>query len=368
MTHDFHPPQGLKLSERDAGLRAWLIQSLAEDPAILPGGEPVHTRLELQPLSGDAGFRRYFRLFAAGRATGLLVVDAPPASENTRVFAGLARFLAARGVRTPRLLAVDEVRGFLIVEDLGDGLLQSALTLDSAPMLYGQALMTLLRLQQLTPPDDLVEAYDQPMLRRELQLFIDWFVTALLGYSLSGDEKAHLEQQFSLIEQSALEQPQVLVHRDYHSRNLLLCADGDLGVIDFQGAVVGPCTYDLVSLLRDCYLRWPQEQVKRWSQGYANLAFDAGLIPPVTSEVLQRWFDWMGLQRHLKVLGIFARLWLRDQRPQYLGDLTRVLAYVLEVTAQYEELRWLDGWLAERLLPLVRAQDWFRPADLAEID
>jgi aminoglycoside/choline kinase family phosphotransferase len=367
MTLDFHlSPE--PSSPRDRDLHLWMQQSLAEQSQLLPRkADSQNTRLELRPLSGDAGFRRYFRLYADDAASGLLLVDAPPETEDTPLFVGLARFLAAEAVRVPHIHVVDEQRGFLLVEDLGDGLLQFSLNQDSAPMLYGQALMDLLHWQQLPLPDHLVVDYDQPMLRRELELFIDWFVADLLGYALSDEERSQLQQVFALLEKSATEQPRVLVHRDFHSRNLLLCAEGNLGIIDFQGAVMGPCTYDLASLLRDCYLTWPQDQVRRWALGYANLAYDAGLIPPVTEENWLRWFDWMGLQRHLKVLGIFSRLWLRDGRPQYLGDLSRVLAYVLNVAKDYPQLNWLNTWLNREILPLARARDWFNSDHLAEI-
>jgi aminoglycoside/choline kinase family phosphotransferase len=221
-----------------------------------------------------------------------------------------------------------------------------------------------LTLQQC--PDDLqlIPRYDQALLRRELTIFSEWFVEQLLEYSLNIAEQALLERTFIQLEKSALEQPQVLVHRDYHSRNLLVCESGAVGVIDFQGALWGPCTYDAVSLLRDCYLRWPEEDVQRWALSFGNMAMDAGLLPAVDTTTYLRWFDWMGLQRHIKVLGIFARLHLRDSKPHYLGDLSRVLGYVLDVAAGYQELAEFTDWFRRKILPLAAQQPWYVAADL----
>ncbi len=360
MSHDLPSATQGSARARDAALHDWVARWIEES-----GQSGVDW--QLQSLGGDAGFRRYFRLLVQGEQTGLLVVDAPPATEDTPRFVAVANFLRVSGLRTPRLEAVDAESGFLLIEDLGDQLFQTLLDADTAPLLYGQALMTLLRLQQIPLPTGLVEDYDQPQLRCELRLFEEWFVTALLGYSLDDHERRLLARVYGLLESSALAQPRVLVHRDYHARNLLCCADGDLGVIDFQGALLGPCTYDPVSLLKDCYVRWPSAQVRCWSLSYANLAFAAGIIPQVDESTWLGWFDWMGLQRHLKVLGIFARLWLRDGRPHYLGDLSRVLGYVLEVTARYPDFAEFDSWLRTRLMPQVKTRDWYRAADL-ELD
>jgi aminoglycoside/choline kinase family phosphotransferase len=318
----------------------------------------------LRALSGDAGFRRYYRAEGAGIPHALLAVDAPPATEDSAQFVALANYLRSHGVRAPAILAVDIAQGFLLVEDFGDNLLQKSLQPDTATALYGEALITLLTLQQC--PDDLqlIPRYDQALLRRELTLFSEWFVEQLLEHPLSVNEHALLERTFIQLERSALEQPQVLVHRDYHSRNLLVCESGALGVIDFQGALWGPCTYDVVSLLRDCYLRWPEEDVRRWALSYGNMAMDAGLLPVVDAATYLRWFDWMGLQRHIKVLGIFARLHLRDNKPHYLGDLSRVLGYVLDVSAGYQELAEFTDWFCTQILPLAAQQSWYVAADL----
>ena len=310
----------------------------------------------LTPLGGDAGFRRYFRYPGGER---LLAVDAPPSSEDTRQFVALAEHLRASGLASPRIIAADAEQGFLLVEDFGDQLLYSALTPANADALYGQAMAELRRLQTCPDQPGLVPRYDRALLRRELELFGDWFVQQLLGYSLSSGEQQMLDQLFTLLEDSALAQPQVLVHRDYHSRNLILCNDGHLGIIDFQGALWGAITYDLVSLLKDCYKRWPAPQVNHWAQAYLHSLQAKGQLAGISHRQFMQWFDWMGLQRHIKVLGIFARLHLRDGKPGYLQDLPLVLRYTLETAGQYPQLASFCGWLQQRLLPLAEQQPWY---------
>lgn len=359
MTGAMTPMALQEAEQRKQALTRWARQQLHTRWPQVEWGQDC-----LQALSGDAGFRRYYRVESAGITCALLAVDAPPATEDSAQFVALANYLRSHGVRAPAILAVDIAQGFLLVEDFGDILLQKSLQPDAATALYGEALITLLTLQQC--PDDLqlIPRYDQALLRRELTIFSEWFVEQLLEYSLNIAEQALLERTFIQLEKSALEQPQVLVHRDYHSRNLLVCESGAVGVIDFQGALWGPCTYDAVSLLRDCYLRWPEEDVQRWALSFGNMAMDAGLLPAVDTTTYLRWFDWMGLQRHIKVLGIFARLHLRDSKPHYLGDLSRVLGYVLDVAAGYQELAEFTDWFRRKILPLAAQQSWYVAADL----
>jgi len=340
-------------STRSEQLKHWLDSQLPLTASARPGPP-----LTLTPLSGDAGFRRYYRL---NTQPSLLAVDAPPEQEDTRRFADLAQLFREGRVATPKLLAVDTRKGFMLQEDFGDQLLLGALQEqpDSAPVFYGEALMQLLALQQ-TPAHPLLPQYDRSRLRRELALFPEWFCERLLNCALDIGETEQLYHWFSLLEESALEQPQLAVHRDYHSRNLIVRRDRSLGVIDFQDAVWGPITYDAVSLLRDCYIRWPQEQVRQWALGYGNLAAGLGLMSGIRESQFLRWFDWMGLQRHLKVLGIFARLALRDGKDRYLRDLPLVLGYTLEVMGQYPELADFRDWFAQRLMPLVQDQPWYR--------
>jgi len=342
-----------RVSERTLELKHWLERQLPQTPVGLPDAP-----LTLTPLSGDAGFRRYYRL---NTQPTLLAVDAPPERENTQRFSALARLFSQSLVATPSLLAVDAQIGFMLQEDFGDRLLLGELEAqpDSAPVLYGEALMQLLALQQ-TPAHRLLPAYDSGRLGRELALFPEWFCGRLLGCELDAREAEQLEHWFQKLVDSALEQPRVAVHRDYHSRNLVLRPDQSLGVIDFQDAVWGPITYDAVSLLKDCYIRWPESQVRQWALGYGNLAAGLGLMSGVSENQFLRWFDWMGLQRHLKVLGIFARLALRDGKPRYLQDLPLVLRYSLEVLHRYPELVGLGDWFERRLLPLAETQPWYR--------
>ena len=337
----------------------WIDQQLDLRDWCYRPGQILHS------LSGDAGFRRYFRVDAT---PPLLAVYAPPATEDSATFIALARFLREQGVHAPEVVAADLEQGFLLVEDFGDQLLLGLLNSESADLLYGEAMMSLLRLQQapvmaytLSNRDrKSLPVYDRQRLRSEMELLRDWFIPQLLGYSLTDVENAMVERVFVVLEEAALAQPQVLVHRDYHSRNIVV-RDGEApGIIDFQDAVVGPVTYDLVSLLRDCYIRWSPEQVRQWALAYGNMAVEVGVLPAVEQQQFLRWFDLMGVQRHLKVLGIFARLWLRDGKSGYLKDLPLVMRYVLEVADTYPELSEFRGWFIDTLLPLAEQQPWYR--------
>ncbi len=323
--------------------------------------------LTMESLNGDAGFRRYSRIASAPK---LLAVYAPLETEDSHAFVAIARYLRDQGVHTPDVIAVDFERGFLLIEDFGDVLYSRTLACerDKASELYGEAMMTLLRLQQCpvtTIPSAQADgmytlgSYDQPRLRDEMALLHQWFIPQLLGYDMSQEELAIVEGMYTQLEGAALQQPQVWVHRDFHSRNLIHRDGQSPGVIDFQDAVRGPITYDLVSLLRDCYIRWPRAQVEQWALAYGDMAVEAGLMAPVTQAGFLRWFDWMGLQRHLKVLGIFARLWLRDGKAGYLKDLPLVIRYTLEVADEYPEFADFTYWFRERLLPLCEQQPWY---------
>lgn len=332
------------LTLNDFGLRPGVP---AERPARAP---------DWQPLAGDAGFRRYFRLASE---PPLLAVYSPPTTEPNALFLKLAAHLRQHGVLAPAVAAVDLDRGFLLIEDLGPTLLREVLDNDSVEGLYAEAMNCLLHLQQCPTQPLELPAYDRSRLRQEMNLFIEWFVPRLLGHTLDEGELTMLGTWFRRLEDSALEQPQVLVHRDYHSRNLVYRNGSPPGVIDFQDAVSGPITYDLVSLLRDCYVRWPEASVRRWALCYADIATQTGILPPVSEERFLRWFDWMGLQRHIKVLGIFARLSLRDGKHGYLGDLPLVVHYTLDVARRYDEGDEFVAWFERVLMPLVRQQSWW---------
>lgn len=333
--------------EREQALSLWVARELARAPEAI----------KLTPIASDAGFRRYFRFESPSQ---WLAVDAPPQTEDTQQFVQLAHYLSNHKVSTPKILAADEATGFLLVEDFGDELLHRQLTPTSVAACYQQTFSTLLSLNACPDEPALIPRYDRALLRRELEIFSEWFVGNLLGYSLNAAEQTLLDQLFVDLENNALEQPQTLVHRDFHSRNLLLRADNTLGVIDFQGALWGGCAYDLVSLLRDCYIRWPADQVKVWALDYRQAAIDARLLDAnISEQTWLRWFDGMGLQRHIKVLGIFARLNLRDNKPHYLKDLPLVIRYTLEVAQCYPDFKAFADWFTERLLPLAEQQSWY---------
>lgn len=315
-----------------------------------------NSEIILTPIASDAGFRRYFRFASPSQ---WLAVDAPPQTEDSRQFVALACYLSRQGVGTPRILAADEAQGLLLVEDFGDELLHRQLNPSTAEQLYSMAFSTLVTLQACPDQDTLIPRYDKALLHRELLLFNEWFCAALVGHSLAPDESAMLAKVFRNLEDCALQQPQTLVHRDFHSRNLLLRDNTDLGVIDFQGALWGPCTYDLASLLRDCYVRFPESQVVQWALQYRAQAIAAGVLQPVAEAEFLRWFDWIGLQRHIKVLGIFARLHLRDGKHHYLADLPLVIRYTLEVAEKYPEFQAFADWFKLSLMPLIEQQPWY---------
>ncbi|MCB1706597.1 MAG: phosphotransferase [Halioglobus sp.] len=335
-------------------LLPWALSALEVAVADAPPG--------LSVVAGDASPRRYFRLELPGGS--YVVVDAPPATEKNEAFVRVARLLAGAGVKVPAVLAVDFERGYLLLEDLGDQLLLPLLNAGSVDDLYSRAFAVLAQMAAVETTGAALGDYDLALLSEELGRFQAWFVQALLGYSPDAAEQAQLDRLVAKLVDSALQQPRVLVHRDFHSRNLMVVAGGELAVIDFQDAVIGPITYDLVSLLRDCYIEWPVQQVRDWALAYHALLSARGLAADIDPEQFLRWFDWMGLQRHLKVLGTFARLYLRDGKSAYLDDLPLVIHYVLEITAQYahEEPAFAEfsGWFRRRLSPLVAQQPWGR--------
>lgn len=345
-------------------LLPWALASLSEamkaekglcSPEGLSPGE-----VSLTIVAGDASNRRYFRL-SCGAVT-YIVAEAPPATEKNEAFVMVRDILARGGVKVPRIYAVDYQRGYLLLEDLGDGTLLPQLSSATVDGYYRQAFTLLGKMAAIELGSWSAGTYNHPLLCEELDRFPTWFAEALLAYVLD-DEDYQLIQRFNaaLID-SALAQPTVLVHRDFHSRNLMLQPSGELAVIDFQDAVVGPVTYDLVSLLRDCYIRWPHQRVQEWALAYRAEMHNRGILRDVDETQFLRWFDWMGLQRHIKVLGTFARLHLRDGKPGYLDDLPLVIAYVEEMLEKYapEEPVFAEfkQWFQVRLAPLIARQAW----------
>lgn len=302
----------------------------------------------LTPASEDASFRRYFRITFADSRDPLIVMDAPPDKEDCRPFLQVAHLFQAAGAHVPRLHAEDLARGFLLLEDLGVATYLDALNADEpsaigADTLYPAAIDALVSIQQSSRPG-VLPAYDEALLRRELDLFPDWYVTRHIGMKLQAGDADILQSAFGTILANVLQQPTVYVHRDYHSRNLMVCQPLP-GVIDFQDAVYGPITYDLVSLLKDAYVRWEEERVIDWCIRYWEKARGAGLPVAADFASFYRDFEWMGIQRHLKVAGIFARLCHRDGKTRYLSDLPLVLDHLDRTCARYRELGPLAGLL-----------------------
>ena len=305
----------------------------------------------LAPASDDASFRRYFRLRAGNRS--FIVMDAPPEKEDCLPFIRVAGYLESMRLNAPRIIEADLNNGFLLLSDLGSELYLDALRQEPnhAERLYADAIAALLVMQRRgaafqasLPP------YDVALLSFELSLFRDWLCGTHLGLTFAKGEEAAWQACCDVLVENALHQPQVFVHRDYHSRNLMVTAKNNPGILDFQDAVEGPLTYDLVSLLKDCYVRWPAEQVRQRA-----LMFYRGLDRSVRKQVdeltFRRYFELMGVQRHIKAAGIFARLNHRDGKPAYLLDVPRTLTYIVEVGPQYEELAFLVRLIEERVLP-----------------
>lgn len=312
------------------------------------------------PASADASFRRYFRVSRQGHTW--IAMDAPPAKEDMGPYIRVSAMLVDVGVNAPKVLQRDEAQGFLLNTDLGSRTYLADLDAGAdAERLYRDAIEALVAIQaragrhaaQLPP-------YDDTLLRREIGLFPEWFCHQHLGLKLNETENAGLAQVYDTLVAEALKQPQVFVHRDYHSRNLMV-GDGvsheqgghgaNPGILDFQDAVLGPVTYDLVSLLRDSYVEWPIERVHAWIKYFRESAQRSGVDAGASFAEFQRWFDLMGVQRQLKVLGIFARLYHRDGKSGYLKDLPRTLSYVRQVTKNYRDLDFLTAFIEQRIVP-----------------
>ena len=291
--------------------------------------------LALQVASADASFRSYWRTTSGGRSW--IVMDAPPGQEDIAPWLRIGKRLADAGLHTPDVRAADTGTGFVLMEDLGDRLYLPELDAGSADALYGPAIDAILTMQTQVATDDL-PAFDEPWMVMELELMPEWFLRRHLGAQLECEDWDPIESAFRGILNAAHAQPQRFMHRDFHSRNLLVVPHNMPGVIDFQGAMRGPLAYDLASLLRDCYIAWPEERIAAWREGYRRRAVELGLTD--AGEVLfARWFDLTGLQRHIKVLGIFCRLAYRDGKPGYLADLPLVWRYVREVGNRHEDIR-----------------------------
>jgi aminoglycoside/choline kinase family phosphotransferase len=299
----------------------------------------------LEIVSGDASFRRYFRFVYQEQS--VIAVDAPPENEDASQFIAVAQSYRDKGIKVPEIFAFDLAQGFYIQQDFGDRLFSDFLTMDSCDELYSKALANIPLIQScLCTEKGPLPAYDGVFIDRELNIFTDWLLAKYLPLSLTDAEHKMLSKVFDAIKKSCLTQPMAGMHRDYHSRNLMLLEDDEIGVIDFQDAVVGPITYDAVSLLRDCYQDWPQAKVQQWLQNwhaeyYAQYSWDE----------FKMWFDCMGMQRHIKIAGIFARLFIRDNKLGYLSDIPRTLHYLIDAASQYPEYSEFANFIRERVLP-----------------
>lgn len=332
------------MDDRRVALEHWAIATIHQmEEQSITG--------KMTSVSGDASFRRYFRLHYLGRSW--IAVDAPADKEDNPKFVKIAQAWYQQGISVPKVIAYDFEQGFMLLEDFGSTLLWEPLHAEGVSQqqlggLYRQAIDLLLQIQPLDSSH--LPAYDKTLLLNEMQLFTDWLCEKQLGIKLKAKEKQMFADCFELLAEQALKQPQATVHRDYHSRNLMVKEDKSLGVIDFQDAVEGPVTYDLVSLLRDCYVRWPDEKVQELMAYYWEKARPLGLYLGDWSN-FQKDFDLMGIQRHLKAAGIFARLNIRDGKPGYLSDIPNTCQYILDISAKYQELAQLHSWLQSVFMP-----------------
>lgn len=311
------------MSATESVFKQWIGQQLGSD------------NFTLCPLKGDASFRAYYRVTLDEKS--YIVMWAPPEKEQTRPFVEIARAWHHHGLRVPTVHGWEVSQGFVLLSDFGDTLLYDVLTPTSVDDYYQKAMQILPSLQRM----QVAPLFNEDYIRLELSYFKEWFLHRYL--SINTDEiSTILESTFSQLVASNLAQPQVVIHRDYHSRNLMVLNEGNLGIIDFQDAMMGPITYDLVSLLKDCYIDWPTEKVAQWVKSFYDMTPQAQQVN--ISEFTQ-WFDWTGLQRHLKVLGIFARLYLRDNKPNYLNYMPRIMNYVLQVSEKYPSLAPFHHWM-----------------------
>lgn len=320
-------------------LKSWVIRQL---------DCPIES-LEWRPLSGDASFRRYVR--AAVNGQSYIAALAPPATEKNHAFVDIAKRLQNANVNAPVVMAVDYDQGFLLQNDLGQVDLQSVLNAASVDHWYGLAMQQIAAMQKVDTKD--LAPYDRAALALELSYFRTWFIEAMLAYQMNADEEKLLDDFSNFLLDAAVAQPQAFVHRDYHCRNIMCQGESQLACIDFQDALYGPITYDLVSLLRDCYVVWPEINVHAWVEDFRRLYF-----AEVEANTFLTWFDLMGLQRHIKVLGIFARLSLRDGKHGYLNDLPTVVRYVQQVAAQHKKSAAFSQWFEAKIVPLAKQQAW----------
>ena len=308
----------------------------------------------LKPASEDASFRTYHRLFLKNKT--FIVMDAPPEQENCKAFIKITKKLRACDVNVPIIHNVNIEQGFLLLSDLGNDLYLNKLNKSSIYELYSDALSTLVSIQVLVNVGG-VDEYDKSLLISEMNLFREWLIEKHLNIKLSDSQVKILTTLFDLLVNNALQQPKVFVHRDFHSRNLMVTKENNPGVIDYQDAVYGPISYDLVSLLKDCYIKWPKEEIDKWIDFYLNKLYEEKAQYRINRDEFVRWFDLMGVQRHLKASGIFTRLFHRDGKYNFLEDIPRTLSYILDLKETYEELQPICIILEELVLPRLKENE-----------
>lgn len=323
---------------RDLALKNWLESFFSQSNIVL------------EPLSGDAGFRRYFR-FQDG-AKSYIAVDSPPDKINNSAFVNLAQAFKQQKLSTPEIVASDLAQGFFCLQDFGEKLLGAVLTPETVETYYRKAFALLPAVAKTNAaPNYRLPDYDFTLLTTELNIFTEWLVEFHLKLNISASQRQVLNHSFAFLIEQALAQPKVTVHRDFHCRNLMLLADESIGIIDFQDAVSGPITYDIVSLLRDCYVAWPEDVVYRLAEEYRQLLVAKKLLPAGCDDEFIKWFDFMGIQRHVKASGIFARLWHRDGKAGYLKDIPLTLNYIVKVGSKYPQTRQLADYVKSVVLP-----------------
>lgn len=304
----------------------------------------------IEVASADASFRRYFRIFNDGKTS--IAMDAPPEKEDCVPFIDITKRLLDAGVHAPKIIRQDLAQGFLLLEDLGSTPYLDQLNTDTAAQLYTAAMQALIKVQQANSQH--LPQYNADFLMLEMQYMSTWFLQVHLKINPTTDQQNTIKQCLHNIVRKLIKQPQVFVHRDYHSRNLMITADDNPGVIDYQDAMLGPITYDLVSLLRDCYIQWPNEQVESWVLDFKQRLEPSSLPTDISDETFIEWFDYMGLQRHIKVLGIFARLNHRDGKSNYLNDLPLTLEYMMRISQKYTDTQPLfelfNQWQVPKLI------------------
>lgn len=304
------------------------------------------SQCQLCPLTGDAGFRRYFRFIMNGKT--YIAVDAPVDKCKNAAFLFMQERLKEVNIHVPSIIAFDEHLGFFCLEDLGDILLSTTLNKITLVQCYQSAIALLPKI--ISIPRQNIPVYDKAFIQLELEIFDEWLLTEHLSIVISNSEKQKLQQCFDCLIENAVNQPQVVMHRDFHSRNLMV-VNSDLAVIDFQDAVIGPITYDIVSLLRDCYVKWPRENILPLFKYFIELMGQKNSLEEVSWEQWLKWFDLMGLQRHIKASGIFTRLYHRDGKSGYLADIPLTLSYIVDVSKSYPELTFLHDLVANIVIP-----------------